>query len=181
MISVLQEEYLRVPTSEEEWKIVANDYGERWNFFNCIGALDGKHVRIDPPLNSGSMFHNYKGYASVVLLALVDAQLRFIFVDIGTNGRQSDSGIWNRSSLKKHLENNSIHIPEPAPLPHSNMNFPFVIVGDEGFPLTSRLLIPYPKECQGRKDRRIYNYRYDNFNISEFILNTFYIYLYNVS
>lgn len=145
---------MRVPISTQEWKVVANDYGEKWNFFNCIGALDGKHVRIDPPLTSGSMFQNYKGYASVVLLALVDAQLRFIFVDIGTNGRVSDSGIWNRSSLKMHLENNSIHVPEPAPLPHSNMNFPFVIVGDEGFSLSSHLLIPYAKESfRGRKDR----------------------------
>jgi len=36
------------------------------------------------------MFYNYKGDYSVVLLALVDAQLRFIYVDVGTNGRVSE-------------------------------------------------------------------------------------------
>jgi len=73
---VLQEEYLRVPSSSEEWQAVADDHGQKWNFVNCIGAIDGEHVRIDPPVESGSAHHNYKGFPSIVLLALVDAHLR---------------------------------------------------------------------------------------------------------
>ncbi|XP_011883714.1 PREDICTED: uncharacterized protein LOC105570872, partial [Vollenhovia emeryi] len=67
---VLKDQYVRMPQSEEEWKVVAYDYGTRWNYYNCIGAMDGKHIRIDPPLSSGSLYHNYKGYSSIVLLAL---------------------------------------------------------------------------------------------------------------
>ena len=157
---VLAPDYLKFPNTEEEWKAVAQDYETRWNFPNCLGALDGKHCRIDPPLQSGSMFRNYKDTFSIVLLALVDAQLRFIFVDIGTNGRASDRGIWNKSDLKKCLDNNTMSIPGPSRIHGTAQEFPYVILGDEGFTLSERLLIPYPKDAlSNRRDRRIFNYR----------------------
>lgn len=160
IIQVLQDEYLRTPKTVEEWKVVARDYGEMWNFCHCIGAMDGKHFKIDPPMSSGSYFHNYKGDSSIVLLAVVEANLRFCFVDIGTNGRISDSGIWNKSKLKRALEENSLHVPAEEPLPGISNDFPFVMVADEGFPLSTKVLIPYPREqCRNRKDRRIFNYR----------------------
>lgn len=149
-----------MPSSDVEWKVVANDFGQRWNFYNCVGAMDGKHVKIDPPLKSGSLYYNYKQCFSVVLLAVVDAQLRFIYVDVGANGRISDSGIWNKCTLKAHLDNNSLNIPEPALLPNVEEEFPFVLVGDEGFPLSTKVLIPYPRYLSsGRRNKRIFNYR----------------------
>ena len=54
-----------------------------WQFPNCLGGLDGKHVKIYPLANSGSLYHNFKGGFSVVLMALVDANLEFIYVDAG--------------------------------------------------------------------------------------------------
>ncbi|KAJ1524651.1 hypothetical protein ONE63_011134 [Megalurothrips usitatus] len=154
---VLKDEYLRFPASTEEWKNIAYDFGERWNFSNCIGAMDGKHFHIEPPLNSGSLYYCYKDYTSIVLLAMVDAQLRFVYVDVGTNGRISDSGIWNKCSLKPYLE--QLNIP-PTALPGTDDLFPYIVVGDEGFPLSQQVLIPYPKELvRHRMDRRIFNYR----------------------
>lgn len=40
------------------------------------GAMDGKHVRIKCPLNSGTMFFNYKRFFSVVLQAVADSHCR---------------------------------------------------------------------------------------------------------
>ena len=141
----------------DEWKAVAHDINERWNFPNCLGAMDGKHFVIEHPLNSGSMFHNYKETFSEVLLAVVDAQLRFIFIDVGRNGRASDRGIWNNSEMKKYVEN--LAIPR-EPLPNTEVMFPYVIVGDEGFTLSEQVIIPYPKDSlPNRKDSKIFNYR----------------------
>ncbi|XP_025158823.1 protein ANTAGONIST OF LIKE HETEROCHROMATIN PROTEIN 1-like isoform X2 [Harpegnathos saltator] len=129
LISLLQETHLKFPDSELAWKVIVHDYMERWNFPNCLGAMDGKHIRIDPPLQSGSSYFNYKETFSIVLLGVVDAQLRFIFVD-----------------------KNDINIPPPSPLPGTEQDFPYVIIGDEGFSLSTNVLISYSKEqCTGKK------------------------------
>ncbi|KYM80577.1 hypothetical protein ALC53_08975 [Atta colombica] len=83
-------------------------------------------------LQSGSMFYNYKREYCVVLLALINAYLQFIYVDVGTNGRVSDSGVWNKCSLKNHLDRGTLNIFPPAPLPDTQDNFPLYqnMVGD---------------------------------------------------
>ena len=53
-------EVVQCPTTPHEWKVVADQFGERWQFFHAIGALDGKHVAIKCPRNGGSIYYNYK-------------------------------------------------------------------------------------------------------------------------
>ena len=88
--------------------MVANEFFTQWQFPNCIGALDGKHIRIVPPPNSGSLYFNYKQYNSVVLMALVDACYKVLYVDIGSYGRISDGGVFNSCSLSAALESKNI-------------------------------------------------------------------------
>lgn len=83
----MQPIYLHCPQNENEWLKIADEFYSMWNFPNCIGAIDGKHCRIQAPANTGSAFHNYKGYFSFVLMAIVDARYRFIWVDIGNYGK----------------------------------------------------------------------------------------------
>lgn len=154
----LVDDFMRVPTSEAEWKAIATSFQKMWNFPLCIGALDGKHVKIIPPVNSGSHFFNYKGSFSIVLLALVDANLRFIYVDAGTNGRCSDGGVWAKSDLKKCLDTNALHIPEASYLPGTNIKVPYVIVADDAFPLTPNIMKPFSGRNLSEK-QVIFNYR----------------------
>ena len=58
---------------EDNWVNIANDFYRRTQFPNCIGAVDGKHIRIKVPTGSGSLFYSYKHFFSILLLALVDA------------------------------------------------------------------------------------------------------------
>jgi len=52
-----------MPTSTvDDFKSVANEFLTQWNFPNCVGSVDGKHIKIKCPHNSGSMFYNYKQY-----------------------------------------------------------------------------------------------------------------------
>ncbi|KAL3248700.1 hypothetical protein MRX96_017786 [Rhipicephalus microplus] len=73
---VLAPEYMKTPT-EEEWLEIAAGFCNRWQFPNCIGAVDGKHIQIKCPRNGGSLYFNYKGTHSIVLMAVVDSQYLF--------------------------------------------------------------------------------------------------------
>ena len=59
--TILQPIHMKVPT-EHDFKEIANDYYNIWNFPNCLGSIDGKHIRVKCPPHSGSMFYNYKQF-----------------------------------------------------------------------------------------------------------------------
>ncbi|KAK7485168.1 hypothetical protein BaRGS_00023578 [Batillaria attramentaria] len=146
---------------------IAQDFQNRWNLPNCIGAMDGKHIEIRSP--GGSVYYNYLKYHSIILLALVDARYRFLYIDAGRNGRAGDAGVFNNSTLKTALENNTLNIPAPKALPGTEIEVPHFIVGDDAFPLKPYLMKPYPfrtvadlddenAEAERRK-QRIFDYR----------------------
>ena len=85
----------KTPRTADEWRQVALGFETRWNYPHCLGGLDGKHVRIVPPACSGSSFYNFKGFHSIVLMAQVDSSYEFVYVDVGSEGRAADGGIWN--------------------------------------------------------------------------------------
>jgi len=60
---------------------------------------------------------NYKGFYSIVLMALVDADYKFIWADVGGTGLASDAQIYNNSKLKECVENGSLSFSESEPLP----------------------------------------------------------------
>ena len=90
--TALQAQHMPSPT-EEIFQEIAKNFSIRWNFPNCVGNVDGKHIRIKCPPNSGSQYFNYKQYHSIFLQAFVDTSLQFVNVDIGANGKQSDGGV----------------------------------------------------------------------------------------
>lgn len=61
--------------------------------------MDGKHVKIVKPKKSGSVYYNYKKTYSIVLLAVVDARYKFMYVDASAPGSSSDGGIWSQTPL----------------------------------------------------------------------------------
>jgi hypothetical protein len=158
IVAEYKDEQFTTPTTEAEWAEVATKFGRRWNFHHCCGALDGKHVEIKKPKKSGSRYFNYKGFFSVVLLGLVDADYNFLWANVGCPGSESDCGIFNRSSLEPALREGTLGLPPPAPLPHDDQDTSFFIVGDDAFPLRSYMVKPYPHRFLNH-DERIFNYR----------------------
>lgn len=147
-----------MPNTEEEWYARAKSFDEEWNFLNCVGALDGKHIVMKAPKNSGSHYFNYKGTHSIVLMALVGPKYEFPYIDVGCNGRIYDGGVFSRCSLSSALEENSVNIPGPQPLPGREKPMPFVIVADDAFAMKNYIMKPYPFRNQPAPNR-IFNYR----------------------
>ena len=78
--------YMRMPSDGEDWKLIAKHFEVIWNFPGCIGAIDGKHIQITAPRRTGALYYNYKGTFSTVPMASVDANYKFVYVDIGSHG-----------------------------------------------------------------------------------------------
>ncbi|XP_044741064.1 protein ALP1-like [Chrysoperla carnea] len=156
---ILKQKVLPYPLNTADWLKIANGFEEQWQFPHCIGAIDGKHVRIQCPDNGGSSYFNYKYHHSIVLLAICDANYSFTFVDIGAYGRRSDGGIFRDSEMGKKFEKREMNVPKPELLTVDGMPLPYVLVGDEAFQLTSFLMRPYPGRGGLNQERHIFNYR----------------------
>lgn len=148
-----------VPSVTDFKRIIAEFFG-KWDFPNCFGAMDGKHVRLRCPANTGSLYHNYKEYFSMVLLAIVDANYKFITVDVGSYGKEGDSGIFHKSALGQKIASGNFNVPDSDKLPESNMVLPNVLVADEAFGLDTYLMKPFCKnDAKQSRPKAIFNYR----------------------
>ncbi|KAJ8930171.1 hypothetical protein NQ314_017067 [Rhamnusium bicolor] len=75
-------------------KEIANDFERRANFPHCLGLVDVKHIRVVKLEKSGSLYYNYKNYFSISLMAVADSKNRFVYVDIGSFGKDADPTIF---------------------------------------------------------------------------------------
>lgn len=91
-------------------------------------------------------------------MAYADAYEKFIMVDIGAAGRQSDGGVFQNSEIGRQLINNELNVPPPAPI-HGGVKLPYVFVGDEAFALSNFMMRPYPRSSQLCMKKRVFNYR----------------------
>lgn len=150
---------LQLPRSSHEWLEIAKEFNRKWNFPHCLGALDGKHVVMQSPLQSGSEYINYKGTFSIVLLALVDADYNFIFVDCGCQGRISDGGVYRNTEFYKKLCRSELDLPQPDFLTSIEEKMPYVFVADSAFALTVNMMKPYAGTHNKGTKERVFNYR----------------------
>lgn len=123
-----------------------------------MGAIDGKHFVIKASPNSGSLYFNYKKSFSIVLLAACDYRYIFTIVDCDAYGSASDGGIFAQSEFGKCLNSDELNIPENIKLPLSDTEMPYYFVADEAFPLSKRIMRPYPGQFLDEK-KSIFNYR----------------------
>ena len=125
---------------------------------HCIGAIDGKHITIECPANSGSLYYNYKGFFSLVLLAICDAKYTFTLIDIGSYRSNNDSGILAKSLIGKKFDDIKMNLPSVEDLAGFSRNPPnYFLVGDEIFPLKAWRLRPYPGNLTD--SQKVFNYR----------------------
>ena len=163
IFNVLSRDFLKLPSTSEEWLYLANMFEKRWNFINGIGAVDGKRITIQQPGKSGSHkshYYNYKGHNSLILLAAVGPQYEILWAGVGANGRVSDGTVWQKYALKQALaaDDNPLNFPQPKPLPGRSKPVPFVLTGDDAFALTKYMMKPYPQFGLDT-EKRIFNYR----------------------
>ena len=150
--------YIRTPSTECTWKKIANDFEDRWNFPNMIGAIDGKHEQMFAPAGQASSYFNYKKTHSIVLLGVCDANYKFTLVDIGDSGRQSDGSVYANSNLGYAIENKLLKVPPDSKITGSTKILPYIFVGDDAFGLKRHMMQPFPFSNLD-ETKLIFNYR----------------------
>ena len=92
------------------------------------------------------------------MLALVDGQYKFRWVDVGTAGSCSDAQIFNTCHLKRKIDDGSIGFTDPTPITQGGRDVPYFILADDAFALKTWLMKPYGRRMLTREER-IANYR----------------------
>lgn len=146
-----------MPTEEMLFNI-AQDFYLLWDMPHCFGAIDGCHIDIKKPANTGKLHFNYKQYFSTVLQAVVDAHCKFISIDVGGYGSQHDATTYRKSTFYKALMDTTIKIPEDDELPNSDIILPYFLIGDGAYPISENLMKPYPGKGLPQ-DKIIFNKR----------------------
>nr|XP_054920544.1 uncharacterized protein LOC129381572 [Dermacentor andersoni] len=153
----LEAEWLRMVRRHELEKHV-REFFFFTGFPQAIGALDGCHFPISPPKDNAIDYHNYKGWYSVILLALVDHQYRFRYINVGAPGRCHDANVYGRSKLHTLIE--SGHLDSPVIMIEGAAITPLILC-DQAFPLTATLLKPFPSASPGTPEAAC------NYNLSK--------------
>lgn len=88
----------------------------------------------------------------------VDADYRYIFIDVGNNGHDSDGGTFQKSSLYKALHLNLLEFPNPSKLQSSLTTLPYFFISDGAYSLSDNFMKPYPKQNL-TESKKTFNYR----------------------
>lgn len=101
----------------------------------------------------------FQKFHSIVLMAIADADYKFIYIDVGAYGSEGDSSVFCNSQFGRSIVENTIELPENVSIGAFSM--PFVFVGDDAFPLVERILKPFtpPRGGNLSDDEKIFNYR----------------------
>lgn len=118
--------------------------------------MDGKHIAIQNPSGTNKEVFIYNKFYSIVLLAVVDANYKFVWLDISANGAAPEAQIWNTSELNFFLADGRLPVPPPQPLPFDNEPVPYHLISDKTFALKTSLVKLFGKRRLTR-DEHIFN------------------------
>jgi hypothetical protein len=124
-ILCIKESYIKDPSNEVQQEIISST--KFYPFFqNCIGALDGTHIKAIVSEAHVKPFRNRKGFISQNVLAVCNFDMTFSFVLAGWEGSAHDSRVLEDGVDK------GLHLPPGK-----------FYLGDAGYGLKGYLLTPY--------------------------------------
>ena len=146
-MKVLDEvECISFPRDKISLERASEGFGRRTNgvLDGCVGALDGWAPRLQRPRVTAdcpnpSDYYSRKGFYTLNVQAMCDANRRFVFVSMVSCGAVHDSTAFALSRLSTLLEEGKL--PEP-----------YWIAGDQAYPLSDSLLTPFGRPRRGPMD-----------------------------
>ena len=133
-MKVLMKEYIKFP-SGDDLKRVVDEFKAKWGVPQCFGSVDGCHISICASSEKNTEYYNWKGWYSMIVQGLVNANYCFLDVCIGWPGSVHDARVFAHSNLykkvthKQLVPNNSVTI--------SGVQVPLYIIGDSAYLMQS--------------------------------------------
>ncbi|XP_064475534.1 putative nuclease HARBI1 [Ornithodoros turicata] len=155
IVSKLEAQFVKLPTDAELPEHLRR-FEAVTGFPQGFGALDGCHIEVCPPKDQGSDYYNYKGWYSVILLAIADHTYKFSYVNVGSPGRNHDSAVLQRSRLPAVI-NSTLFNTFTVSL--QGVDVGPVILCDQAFPLQQHLMKPYPDRATNTPQKQEFNAR----------------------
>ena len=128
IIDEYKDDVMKCPTTPEEWLAISDKFARRGETFpiHVVHLMaSSSTASVLQTVVPYTVYYKYKGFYSVVLMSLVDADYKFIWAVIGGMGSASDAQIYNAAELKECVEECSLGFPDPQPLPNDNLDVPY--------------------------------------------------------
>lgn len=147
-------QHLQWPSTEVEMNAVKSKFEKIQGLPNCCGVIDATHITMCLPASepSSNVWLDHKKNHSMVLQAIVDADMRFRDIVTGWPGKMQDWLIFESSNFNKlcdkgeRLNGKKLHLSEGSAIRE-------YIIGDSGYPLLPYLVVPYEgKELSDPKE-----------------------------
>ncbi|CAF3550803.1 unnamed protein product [Rotaria socialis] len=147
---------VKFPVTNEEIKRTVDGFLNKFDYPMCLGALDGTHISIKPPQGLELDYYNYKKFHSIIMLATVDSNLLFTYVNVGAPGRCNDTYVYSKCQLYDVVQGD---IYSKYYMKVNNTSVQTHLIADSAFPLDRTLMKPYAIQPDMPKENATFNYR----------------------
>ena len=149
------------PTDPMKLASLAATFMVRAGLPNCVGAVDGTHIKVKRPDADSLAYRNRKQYDSIVMQAIFASDCSILDIIVGWPGSVSDSRVWNTSPISQAFRNGSFHFPSMDVL-LGNVRVPFYIIGDGGYANRPHLISPIKEDHALSPEEITFNFKHSS-------------------
>lgn len=101
------------PKEKEAQEEVMNTFLQKYRLPGCIGAIDGSLIPMRKPTKEQAnqdtdSYYGYKGGIASLLLAVCDANLKFLYINAGAPACVGDAGLFSKTTLRSNIDNGAL-------------------------------------------------------------------------